>query len=497
MLLRKVVAPMLRYRVIAPVLSCSFAAAFALSACSGNAQSGAPGAISGDSSKISGVAALPAVAGRSAARGRMRGATAQPTCSGTGTDAFVGGTDANVDAGDFSVVTGGIQNDACSTWATVGGGEENGIDGSSQGGAIGGGALNAVLFGKDSTIAGGASNTSSGEYTTIAGGFSNTTQSLGAIGGGDYNLESGNLDAIGGGFTNTASNNYAAIGGGSSNVASGQYSSIAGGLSNNVSGQYGFVGSGDGQAVGAEWGTVAGGHANKVTAGNAGTIGGGWENQVTNSEATVSGGETNQATGLYATVPGGQLNVAAGKGSFAAGMSSNAAHDGDFVWSDASLGTAVKGNGDNQFLARSSGGVTFYSSANLASGVSLAPGSGTWSSLSDRNVKTGIVPINDDGILAKVAMLPISEWSYTTERGVRHVGPMAQDFYASFDVGEDNRHITSIDEDGVALAAIKALDSKLAQKDGAIHSLQLEDARLQRRMAKLEARLDAMPGSPR
>jgi len=43
---------------------------------------------------------------------------------------------------------------------------------------------------------------------------------------------------------------------------------------------------------------------------------------------------------------------------------------------------------------------------------------------------------------------------------VRHVGPMAQDFYAAFKVGEDDKHITSIDEDGVALAAIKALHAE-------------------------------------
>ena len=48
---------------------------------------------------------------------------------------------------------------------------------------------------------------------------------------------------------------------------------------------------------------------------------------------------------------------------------------------------------------------------------------------------------------------------------------MAQDFYAAFNVGEDNRHITSIDEDGVALAAIEALDAKLARKDAEIQSL--------------------------
>jgi len=37
---------------------------------------------------------------------------------------------------------------------------------------------------------------------------------------------------------------------------------------------------------------------------------------------------------------------------------------------------------------------------------------------------------------------------------------MAQDFYAACGVGADDRHITSIDEDGVALAAIKALHAE-------------------------------------
>jgi hypothetical protein len=65
-------------------------------------------------------------------------------------------------------------------------------------------------------------------------------------------------------------------------------------------------------------------------------------------------------------------------------------------------------------------------------------------------------------VLDKVARLPIDRWSYKSERGVRHVGPMAQDFYAAFGVGADDKHITSIDEDGVALAAIKALHAENA-----------------------------------
>jgi cell division protein FtsB len=57
---------------------------------------------------------------------------------------------------------------------------------------------------------------------------------------------------------------------------------------------------------------------------------------------------------------------------------------------------------------------------------------------------------------------------------------MAQDFYAAFGVGEDDRHITSIDEDGVALAAIKALHAENAD-------LHAENAGLRQRVARDEA----------
>ena len=37
------------------------------------------------------------------------------------------------------------------------------------------------------------------------------------------------------------------------------------------------------------------------------------------------------------------------------------------------------------------------------------------------------------------------------------MGPMAQDFYAAFGLGEDDTHISTVDADGVALAAIQGL----------------------------------------
>jgi hypothetical protein len=70
---------------------------------------------------------------------------------------------------------------------------------------------------------------------------------------------------------------------------------------------------------------------------------------------------------------------------------------------------------------------------------------------------------------------------------VRHVGPMAQDFYTAFKVGEDDKHITSIDEDGVALAAIKALHHDNTRLHAHVASLDVENARLRRRLAAEEA----------
>ena len=109
--------------------------------------------------------------------------------------------------------------------------------------------------------------------------------------------------------------------------------------------------------------------------------------------------------------------------------------------------------------------------------------------MSDRNAKTDIVPLDDESVLAKVVALPLSTWQYTSERGVRHVGPMAQDFYAAFGVGEDDRHITSIDEDGVALAAIKAVNAKLDHENLALRAA---NHLVQSRLTALEAKVAAL-----
>ena len=259
-----------------------------------------------------------------------------------------------------------------------------------------------------------------------------TASSAGAaIVAGEFNSVGALASFIGTGNTNAIDQNgdYSAIASGSQNTLSGEYAFIGAGLKNTVSGEGGYI--------------AAGGY-----------------NTVSGEGAVIDGGFNSTATGSFATIPGGYVNSAAGTYSFAAGARASAAQTGTFVWSDG----------------------TFYTNAASTVGAQLAPGSGTWASASDRNLKTDVARIDDAAVLDKVAALPIERWSYKSERGVRHLGPMAQDFYAAFGVGEDDKHITSIDENGVALAAIKALHARVG-------TLAAENARLRARLMSTDARL--------
>ena len=81
---------------------------------------------------------------------------------------------------------------------------------------------------------------------------------------------------------------------------------------------------------------------------------------------------------------------------------------------------------------------------------------------SDKNLKRDFAEVDRKAILERVASLPISTWSYKDEPNrPRHIGPMAQDFKQTFDVGADDKTIFQIDADGIAFAAIQALDAEV------------------------------------
>jgi hypothetical protein len=86
---------------------------------------------------------------------------------------------------------------------------------------------------------------------------------------------------------------------------------------------------------------------------------------------------------------------------------------------------------------------------------------GAYSPSSDRNAKENFAEVNPSEMLEKVAALPISRWNFKQDPDAEHVGPMAQDFRAAFGLGTDDKHIATVDADGVALAAIQGLNQKL------------------------------------
>jgi hypothetical protein len=378
-------------------------------------------------------------------------------------DEFAGGLDSGVASGYFteacdsySVVAGGdlnvIGNQGAATYSFVGSGYSNFI--TSDHDFIGGGAYN-LAAASGAAIAGGGT-----EYYNVQGdpseGLGSEASGVDAfIGAGDLNAVSGNGSVIGGGgYT------YAATG-----------ATAAG---NQISGTDSFIGAGDQNTISS----------------NQGFIGAGSSNKISNNYATVGGGDGNDVSGQFGTIPGGEANTVGGFLGFAAGYHADTKYAGSFVWSDYVSGSSiVSDKAKNQFVVRASGGTVIYTNEAPTSGVQLAAGGGSWGSVSDRNAKTDIVPLDDESVLAKVVALPLSTWQYTSERGVRHVGPMAQDFYAAFGVGEDDRHITSIDEDGVALAAIKAVNAKLDHENLALRAA---NHLVQSRLTALEAKVAAL-----
>ena len=72
--------------------------------------------------------------------------------------------------------------------------------------------------------------------------------------------------------------------------------------------------------------------------------------------------------------------------------------------------------------------------------------------------------VDEADVLSAVAALPVDRWRYKSETGLSqqlHIGPYAEDFKASFGVG-DGVTINTTDALGVCLAAIKALTARVA-----------------------------------
>lgn len=220
------------------------------------------------------------------------------------------------------------------------------------------------------------------------------------------------------------------------------------------------------------------------------------------AESAMAIGYHPSASGDY-SLSLGNYTTALGESSVAIGYHARALHDGSFIFNDKAddfdyIGTTAA----NQFMVKAAGGTVFYSDADLTTGVELLPGAGAWSILSDRDKKENISFINPQDYLSRIDSVPVYSWSYIAQdSSIQHIGPMAQDFYAAFQLGTDSTSINSGDFDGINLLLIKALDEKvslLEQQDKTLEELEaeLEALRAQRKkltemLLRLEAELKA------
>jgi hypothetical protein len=357
-------------------------------------------------------------------------------------------------------------------------------------------------------------------FATISGGYGNYASFYSVVGGGNNN-EASDTSAIGGGSRNSASGGDATVAGGQLNTAASFQATVGGGFGND--------------AYGAS-ATVSGGYQNAAD-GDGATVPGGYNNYADGTDSFAAGTDAqalhdgtfvwaDDNGGNFASTGANQFDVRASGGINLAGDVSiaggaNSYHhlslnggnstgflygsylglgDGinlgyNFYYDNSGVGHVINTGGGSSLISARYGEIVL-----AVGGVNASPNGneidittsattvyGTFNNSSDRNAKQDFAPVSPAELLAKVAQLPISEWSYKTDAATRHIGPMGQDFYATFNIGTDEKHIAPIDEGGVALAAIQGLNLKLNEKDAEIKKLEQQLGELQAAVKLLAA----------
>jgi hypothetical protein len=149
------------------------------------------------------------------------------------------------------------------------------------------------------------------------------------------------------------------------------------------------------------------------------------------------------------------------------------------------------GSGGREFEIANSGGFKFSNGPTLLMEITntgdVNSATGTFGTLSDRNAKTNLVPVNGAELLGRIASLPILEWNYLHQPdSVRHIGPVAQDFYKAFGLFGSDKMIAITDLAGVALAGVKELHENMVRKDLELGELRSENEALASRLETLQ-----------
>ncbi len=420
----------------------------------------------------------------------LRGLRIEPTVNGHPN--VIGGADNTVAAGvTTATIAGGALNDigANSPGTVIGGGEDNNIAADSWSATIAGGALNNIRINSDySVIGGGLLNNipANSFYATIAGGYSNSAVSYAFAAGRQAKAnhegafvwaDNQNID-----FASTAVNQFnirASSGVRLNNDTSLSFGNQTRQMLNLWTAGYGIGVQSDAQyfRTGNDFHWYRGG-SHSDTAGNGGTGG------VPLMSLSRSG-----YLGLGLTAPSYPLDVQSGQavGRF---TSTNNVNGAVLILKNTTASPGYLAAINFETASTTPGQIGYLGSDQMAfrvggqdrmtldaAGLTV---NGAMVLTSDRNAKQDFAAVDGRDVLEKIASLPIQSWSYTNRPAAKHYGPMAQDFRAAFGLGEDDKHIATVDADGVALAAIQGLNQIVREKDAKIRELE-------KRLAKLES----------
>ena len=176
-------------------------------------------------------------------------------------------------------------------------------------------------------------------------------------------------------------------------------------------------------------------------------------------------------------------------------FASNNGFQGTFIWSDGAPQASAdtfRNTANNEFAARATGGFRFRTNLGGTTGCNLPAGSGVFNCTSSRLTKQNFVPVDGEDILARLRNVPVTTWNYINEgASVRHIGPMAEDFYAAFGLGTGSESIGVQDLASITLAAVKALDERtreLEAKTKEVDQLRAQLSAFEERLAALESK---------
>jgi len=384
--------------------------------------------------------------------------------------------------------------------------------------AIGGGVGN-TINGSQSAILGGQDNTVNASQSSIGGGSGNNIQTgayyaLIGSGGGDVIQASAYDSVIGGGYHNLIGTNaiVSFIGSGQFNTISNNatFAVLGGGLGNTNTGPYSVIPGGEYNVAASN--SFAAGDQAQATNNNTFVWNDGFTGAFSSTAANQFLIHATGGVGVNTAHPFKDLSVNGGMNVDEAGLNSGGVTTNALTFGNGNSGegigsmrTAGASQNDLEFYTDFLPRIVILNDGNVGIGTSspayplqMASGAycsvaGAWTSVSDRNVKEDFTPIAPAEVLARVAALPITQWKYKVEpAGTKHLGPMAQDFHAAFGLnGADDKHIATVDEDGVALAAIQGLNEKVETSsqnaEVSIRKLEAENAELKQSVDELRA----------